>query len=387
MKKHNMDDLNIGERLDSTSYLTNQEKRQEIQQLARLASDCQDELQYAKAEKLFQRAADLSEQIDDLSLTIENRYCLATAQRMQGKHQAALSTFTWLIEVAYDPELNRELCENDMCFVEGGFRNFIEVGRYLPDMSFTELEKVLERGLDWLSTIGKNNWSAGIRLQRGHLWQKQGHLEKALAEMETALALCRRNPSAPGNTLGCHILNVADLLQEMKKLMEAEQYYQQVTYGYEFNDSEKRWAWEGLAQVSIEQSELQTAEQRALKSLELARGIESPEPMMHAYDVLGDVYWKQERVEPATTAKIQAWHYARQFKEEGNLYDLYLDFAEIRLYQARQNNPTRYIPKAQQWLHRALPLAIRLDRQVNSTDRQTKIRDLQNQCAELRSDS
>jgi tetratricopeptide (TPR) repeat protein len=144
--------------------------------------------------------------------------------------------------------------------------------------------------------------------------------------------------------------------------------------------------WKGLAQVSISQSEWQTAEQRALKSLELARGIESPEPMKGAYDVLGDVYWKQERIEPAITAKIQAWHYARQSKVEEDLYDLYLDFAEIRLYQARQSNPTRYIPKAQQWLRRALPLAIRLDNQVNSTDRQTKIRDLQNQCDELRSD-
>jgi hypothetical protein len=107
---------------------------------------------------------------------------------------------------------------------------------------------------------------------------------------------------------------------------------------------------------------------------------------MNTYDLLGDVYWKQERIEPAITAKIQAWHYARQAKEEGNLYGFYLDFAEIRLYQARRSNPTRYIPKAQQWLHRALPLAIRLDRQVNSTKRQTKIRDLQNQCAELRLD-
>jgi hypothetical protein len=89
--------------------------------------------------------------------------------------------------------------------------------------------------------------------------------------------------------------------------------------------------------------------------------------------------------EPAITAKIQAWHYAHQSKVEGNLYSLYLDFAEIRLYQAHQSNATYYIPKTQQWIHSALPLAMRLDRQVNSTDRQTKIRDLQNQCTELRS--
>jgi tetratricopeptide (TPR) repeat protein len=375
-----------GNGFDGETYLANQEKRQEIQQLSRLASDCVEELQYAKAEKLSQRAADLSEQIDDLSLTIENRYWLATAQRMQKKRQAALSTSTWLIEVAYSSELSQELSENDLFYVAMGFMDFVGIGTQSPDMNLADLEKVLGRGLDWLSTIGKSNWSAGLRLHRGCLWHQQGHLEKALSEMETALSLFRRNPSAPGYALSAYILCVPDLLKEMEKLTEAEEYYQQVADGYEFDDYAKQWAWRGLAQVSIERSDWQTAEQRARKSLELARGIESPEPMMYAYDVLGNVYWKQERIEPAITAKIQAWHYARQSKVEKYLYDLYLDFAEIRLSQARQSNPTRYIPKAQQWLRRALPLAIRLDNQVNSTDRQTKIRDLQNQCDELRSD-
>lgn len=59
------------------------------------------------------------------------------------------------------------------------------------------------------------------------------------------------------------------------------------------------------------------------------------------------------------------------------------DFAEIWLYQARHSRPHHYIPKAQQWLHPALPLAIRLDHQINSTTRQTKIREFQAQCTKL----
>jgi hypothetical protein len=39
-----------------------------------------------------------------------------------------------------------------------------------------------------------------------------------------------------------------------------------------------------------------------------------------------------------------------------------------------------YIPKFQQWLRWAMPLAIRLDRQINSSDRRTKIRELQAEC-------
>jgi tetratricopeptide (TPR) repeat protein len=368
---------------DAETYLANQEKRQEISQLSQLASDCQDELQYAKAEKLSQRAADLAEQINDLSLMIRNRFWLAAAQRMQGKLQEALDTFTWLIEVAYNPDLNRELNDNDLWYVANGFTDFVAIGQTLPNTQIADLEKVVERGIDWLSTIGKNNWSSGLRLLRGELWERQGYYEKALTEMETALALRKRNPTSPGYSLGDHILEMANLLQKLEKLQETTDCYQEVVDGYEFSDYVKGWAWAGLAQVSISLSDYSTAEQQALKSLKIARGIESPEPMMRAYYVLGDTYWKQERFELATTAKIQAWHYARQFQPAKQLHDLYSDFAEIRLYQALQNHPHHYIPKAQQWLRRALPLAIRLDHQINSTTKQTKIRELQDQCAKL----
>ena len=166
----------------------------------------------------------------------------------------------------------------------------------------------------------------------------------------------------------------------MEKLEEAENYYGEVAESYEFSADGQRWAWWGLAQVAMQRQDWTNAESYALKSLELARGVESPNPMMLAYDVLGDVYWQQKQVEPAISAKIQAWRYARQMENEGDLYSLYRNFAEIRLYQATQGNPQCYIPKAQQWLNRALPLAIRCDRQVNSTERQTEIQAMQSEC-------
>jgi len=360
---------------DIDTYLANEEKREEIEKLHQLGSDCDDEQQYAKAEKFYQRAAELAEELNDLSLMLKERFWLAAMQRMQGKYKAALGVFTWLIEVAYSPDLSRDLSEDDLWYVEGGFRNFVEIGRNLPDMPIADLERVCDRGLDWLSSIGKRNWASGLRLQRGMLWQSQGRKEAALEELEAALALCRRHPNTSGYSLGSHLLSVADLLREMEKLTEAENYYREVAENYEFDAYEQWWAWRGLAQVAIKREDWANAESYALKSLELARGIESPNPMMESYNVLGDVYWQQQRVQPAISAKIQAWRYSRQYKEEGNLYSLYRDFAEIRLYQAKQDR--RYISKAQQWLDRARLLAIRLDVQVNSTERQTKIQAMQ----------
>jgi len=377
----------LSDDFDIDTYLANEEKREEIQQLDQLARDCWDELQYAKAEKFYQRAAELAEEINDLSLMLKERFWLAAMQGMQGKYQAALEVFTWLIGVAYDPEQSRKLDEDDLWYVANGFMDFVEVGRFLPEMQAVALERVIDRGLDWLASIGKRNWSSGLRLQRGSLWQAQGRLEAASSEREAALALHRRHPDAPGYTLGTHLLDLGDCLTEMERLEEAEGYYREVAEGHEFHDDEQRWAWKGLAQVALARQDWAEAETCALKSLELARGIEALQPIRDAYWLLGDVFWKQKQVNKAIEVKTKAWRYARQVSSEGALYTGCIGFAEVRIYQAKQGNPQRYIPKARRWLQWALPLAVRLDRQVGLTKRQDNIRELQAECDAILRDS
>jgi tetratricopeptide (TPR) repeat protein len=377
----------LSDDFDIDAYLANEEKREEIEQLDQLARDCRDELQYAKAEKFYQRAAELAEEINDLSLMLKERFWLAAMQGMQGKYQAALQVFTWLIGVAYDAEQSRKLDEDDLWYVAEGFMNFVEVGRYLPEMQAGDLERVIDRGIDWLASIGKGNWSDGLRLQRGLLWQAQGRQEAALSELEAALALHRRQPDAPGYTLGSHLLNLGDVLIEMERLEEAEGYYREVAEGHEFSDYEQLWAWKGLAYVALARQDWAEAETCALKSLELARGIEALQPICYAYDVLGTVYYKQERLSQCIEAKIQTWRYARQDGEASTIYGIYRDMAEIRIYQAKQGNPQRYIAKARRWLQWALPLAVRLDRQVGLTKWQDKIRQLQAECDAILRDS
>jgi tetratricopeptide (TPR) repeat protein len=373
----------LSDDFDIDTYLAQEEKREEIQQLDQLATDCRDELQYAKAEKFYQRAADLAAEINDLSLLIKERLWLAEMQRMQGKHQAALEVFTWLIGVAYDPEQSRKLDEDDLWYVAIGFMDFVEVGRFLPEMTAADLERVIDRGLDWLAGVGKRNWSAGLRLNQGQLWKAQGKLEAALSEMEAALALCRRNPEAPGYTLGAHLYELGDLLQEMDRMDAAVDAYKEVAEGNEFDGHDQLNACGGLANVALTQQELAKAETYALKSLEMAREIESLEPIFNAYDVLGSVYWQQERVSEGINMAIQVWRCARQLGQADRIAMIYINMSEIRIYQAKQSNPQRYIPRARRWLRWAYPLAVRLDRQVGLTKRQDIIRELQAECDSL----
>jgi tetratricopeptide (TPR) repeat protein len=135
--------------------------------------------------------------------------------------------------------------------LEGAFRNLIEVGRFLPESRLIDMEKLIDRGLNWLLSIGKRHWSAGLYLQRATLRKEQERYEEALAEMELALSLCYRYSDAPGYTLGTHLLCLGDLLNDMGRMDEAEQYYLNVA-GEDSFDVHDQWrAWQGLSEVSL----------------------------------------------------------------------------------------------------------------------------------------
>lgn len=367
---------------DFATYQANREKRKEIHQLWRLGEDCWNELQYAKAEKFYQRAAALAEEINDLSLMLSTRTGLAHVQKMQGKLQEALGIFTWLIEVAYNPELSRGLDETDLIYMSFGFIEFVAIGSSLTEIQVVDLERVIDRGLDWLISIGKRDWSADLRYQRGVLWNQLGRTEAALAEIEAALALKRRSSNAYGRNLGDYRNSLSDLFERMGKLEEAERYLQEVLEDGKSNDSEKYKALFRLANLAMVRGEWAQAEIYARKSLDLAQQIESAGPIFDALNALGNVLARQEKigVDGLTEINIQLWRYARQLGIKSKLYHIYQDMAGLRIYQARQGNPHRYIPKARRWLQWALSLAMQLDRQINSTAHQTEIRDKQIEC-------
>ena len=358
--------------------LDDHEKRQQIEELDRLGLDYWREQQYQKAEKFFEQAVELANSLNDLSLMIKERFWLAIMQEMQGKCNAALKNYTWLIEVAYNPELNSELTETDLLSVGRSFPRFVQLGRiFFPEMQAENLEEVIERGLEWLTNIGKREWSAGLRCERGELWKTQGRYQEALEEMEAALAMARRSSKASHVNLGTHLFWLGDLLRWMGKLEESKQYYQEIINGNKFSKWCKFFAWRGLADIARTRKDFVEAERCAEKSLELAKIIESFEPITFTYELLGNIYYRQDKIDRAINARIQFWKYSRQYGRKDLIYNAYRDLAKIRIYQGKQGNPQRYIPKAQQWLRRALPLAIKLDRQVGLTTNQDEIDKMQ----------
>ena len=368
--------------------LNNYEKRQQIKQLYRLGKDYHREGQYRKAEKFFEQAVEIANSLDDLSLMIKERFWLASVQRIQGKCNAALNIYTWLIEVAYNPELSSKLKETDLLYVGRSFTWFVELGqRYFPEMETAKLEAVIEQGLEWLTNIGKRECSAGLRHQRGELWRKQERYQEALGEMEAALAITRRNSKASALSLGSHLYLLGDCLREMEKLEESEKYYQEIINGDNFQKWNKFFAWRGLAYIALTKKDFVEAKRCTEKCLELAKIIESFDPITSTYQLLGNIYYQQDKIDRAINARIQFWRYSRQYGRKDLIYRAYRDLAELRIHQGKQGNPQRYIPKAQQWLQQALPLAIKLDRQVGLTTKQDEIEKMQGECSAILGES
>ncbi len=374
---NNFDDFNPDNSWDRD------EKRRQIEKLDRLGLDYWSETQYAKAEKFFQQAVELAESIKDLSLIIKERYCLAEMQRMQNKYTESLDTYIWFIGIANDPAQNSQLTENDLWYMAQGFNGLLEAGRFLSDMKAVDLEGAIVQGLDWLVRIGKPDWSSGLRLQRALLWESQGKYEDALVEMEAALAQKRRNPNIPGLNLASYLTFLGNLLGDMGKLAESKQYYREVTNGDDFDDYDIWSALRGLANTVLQEGDLGEAEICADKALELARIIESLEPLIFTYDLLTRIYRQQGEVERAIETAIQTWRYARQGSRKDLLRGSYLNIAKIRIYLGKQKNPQYYIRKAKQWLERSHPLALKLDRKVGLTKTQDKIRGMEAECAAI----
>lgn len=353
------------------------DKREVIKYLHQFGVDFHTEHQYAKAENYFKQAKSLAELINDQSLIISEGYCLANCEGMQGKYQSALNEYADLIQTACSPS-SQTLSETNYLYLVESFDRYVEVAMKLPDVTIANLDRVLDRGLNWLLSIGKREWAAGIYLQRGRLRQFQGQHEDALEEFETALAIARRKSD---KQLGCLLEQCLYVLGKhltdyLKKTDEAERYYWELVDENKFDNLYQQRAWVELAYIALNKNDFPKAEAAAQRALGLTQNIESPVPLCSVYDLLGEIYWAQNQIQRGIEAKIQAWRYARQWGDQAQLYRNYSNLFAIRWLQARQN-PQRYIPKVQQWLRWTLPLAEQLDRQERSTMRQQSIQQKQ----------
>ena len=390
-----------------SSFPDETQARREVAQLHRLAMDAHDEAQYVTMERLLEQAVATAQRLQDLPLVIEERFWLATSQRMQNKKLRALTTFTWLIGLATDPAASHEVTdENSLEYLARAFTDFVECGRFLPEMPVEQLQRVLSDGLQWLERIGKSHWAAGFRLQRGLLFKNQGDLQGARLELEAALALKRRHPEAPGYTLGTHLLQFADVLRtsSIGAYSEAIALADEALTAKGSSPYVRRGAYKTQAYAYLELKEYEYALHAARESLALAQTTESAEAISQAYEVLGRIHREVGQVQEAAGATAQNWRWARRQGSVEYRNNALADCTRARLLQARaacglpatekalpdqlpadanRVLATRRVQSARRFLGWAQPLSAQLDRATGRRSYQDELDELRRKADQL----
>ncbi|HMA33853.1 MAG TPA: hypothetical protein VKY74_05170 [Chloroflexia bacterium] len=359
------------------------------------ALDAYREGQYATMERLLEQAVAIAAGLDDLPLLVQEHYWLASAQRMQGQHQAALATYVWLIGLASTPATSRQLADTASlkCLV-GAFIFFVDCGRFLPEMPVARLLEVVREGLAWLEQVGQPTWGAGLRLARGILLQGRQDWAGARREMEAALAMRRRDPAAPGPTLAAHLLQLAGLLnaEEVADYTTAAQLADEA-WTVAHGPYARGWVCEELVNARLGQGDPAGAAAAAQEALAQARATESPSAMATAYKGLGRVYQAQERAGEAAVAAAQQWIWAhRDGCVEYRCMALVAGM-RVRLLQARlalrgpatdqRAAAARRLRGAQRFLQQAEPLTAQLDQASGTHGERDRLAQLQQEHAAL----
>ena len=310
----------------------------EVEHLHRLAMNALNENLFATMETLLERAAETAEQLDDMPLVIKECFWLATARRMQGKHMQAITTYTWLIGLATDTDQSRRLAdEATLGYLARAFADFVECGRFLPELPVEQLLRVADDGLAWLDGAGKPHWAACLRSQRGFLRQQRGETDAARRELEAALALARRHPEVSGYTLSSYRLAFAELLRfERNTQAEAAELLEETLNDPAASYHDRCKAFLQLAYVRRGQSNLAAAEAAARDSLDLARRMDDPSLTTSAYGILGWVQRDADQLDAATATFAQSWRWARRDGSVESRRIALMDCAQLRLKQGRQ---------------------------------------------------
>jgi tetratricopeptide (TPR) repeat protein len=371
--------------------------RQEVERLHQLAIDADDEAQFATTERLLEHAVSIAQKLDDLPLLIKERLWLAYAQEMQGKYLQALTTYGWLTSLANDPTSSQLLTDlNTLSNLMHAFMRFVGCGRWLPEMPVEELIRVVNDGLDWLERVGKANWAAGLRLEKGSLLKLQEEMEDARLEMETALALARRHPEGQGYNLAVYQLQLADLLRKkpFNTYAEALALADEVLSAPTSTQYDRWWAYTTLAYTCVETDKREEALSAAQQSLLLAQAMETPTPMVYAYELLGRIYCETGHPVEATQAVAQEWYWTRRGGTVEDCHSALTDCARVRNLQARvacglpatQDSLPEQIPaqahvalalrrvqSVRRFIRWATSLAAQLDRQSGRRNKQEEL--------------
>ena len=263
---------------------------------------------FGAAEGLLEQALALAEQAQNLDMLIALRAHLSGVQHQLGKGSEALAGASWLIGIATDPTTSGRVKENySLGVLASSFASFSDVAQHLPGISTDDLLRVLRDGEAWMARIGKPEWTADLRIQRGLILKRRGDKQGARREMEASLAIKRRQRPLMGFSFETHLFQLAELLMgEPFKEYDAALKLTDEIIGRPDCNYELMKARGIRSRCRREMGDLDGTEQEAREMLALARQSDRKDDRVEALEMLGHLHKERQRREEAVATFREA---------------------------------------------------------------------------------
>lgn len=205
--------------------------RRDIELLVATAGSLYDEGRYGESRRTAEKATAALAGMDDPGMTVRALFREAESLRMLGESENALARYGRILQLAYDPRVNKPLSlsmADVNWYIAVAFIGWAQCARYVPGMKLDKLSEGLDAGLAWLRSTGRSHWRAGLLLQRALLLHETGRAEEAVGVAEEALALADQHPDGPGPTLASYRRSLAEMLRAVDRHNDAAAQYRQV---------------------------------------------------------------------------------------------------------------------------------------------------------------
>lgn len=356
--------------------------RRDIELLVATAGSLYDEGRYRESLRTAEQASAAVEGTDDPAMSVRALFREAEALRMLGESESALARYGRILELAYDPRINKPLSlslADVTWYIAVAFMGWAQCARYVPGMKLERLDEGLDTGLAWLRSAGRSHWRAGLLLQRALLLYETDRAAQAVDVAEEALALAEQHADGPGPTLASYRRSLAEILRAVQRHEGAAEQYRKVLADSKAHIHDRNASLSSLASCLLDLDRVADARRHAEDAVTEAMSL-GDSALCDALAVRVRVYRHEGQLSEARTTVQQQLAAAERSGSNYYRYFAVRDAADVAMDLADWE-------KAREYLDTLAPLATAMDRSRGGTTFAEQLTDRRARLATARSDS
>lgn len=223
--------------------------RQVVEALILDGISLHEEGRYADMLRTMEKARDGARALGDVALEVRAARLEGDALRLLGFSADALTRYSWVLGIARDPANQAALAEEEIAHdVLSAFLFWTEAALSLPSFQVNRLFEVLDAAEDFVRSVGRPAWRAGVLLLRATMLGELGRTAEAIGAAEEGLALARafRGRDAQVAMAASLRWRLGHLLRQTGRFEEAQTLYRAVLDDSQSHPGDRLAALRGL---------------------------------------------------------------------------------------------------------------------------------------------